>query len=195
MKPDGQEVDTASFSDNQLLNDYRRGDQAAAEKLFFRYYTGLLWRVRQRMGWLRNVEESEDVALSVLASVLHPEKDVYALPDAGLWPLLSKIADNKIRTHIQHWKRKIRDPNSVVSIDDNDPLVIGPTPEDAMRVEEAIRHLRESFDNEKRRSMIDCLLQGMSVAETARQVGRAERTVYKTRDAARQLLEKMAGDM
>ncbi len=55
---------------------------------------------------------------------------------------------------------------------------------------ELIEELREPFSG-RRRTVIDLLLDDLSIAEISHQTGLAERTVYKTRQAARQILDRI----
>ncbi len=193
MNPDTQEPDTAPLTDERLLDAYRRGSEAAAEALFQRYYARLVSLARKQMGgMLCQVEDSADVALSVFRSVFirgRGQQIELSLEDS-LWPLMVTITVNKIRNRVKYWTRQRRDRRQQVSLQDRDPLETGPTPEDAMRLQDLIEQLCEPFGG-RRRTIIDYLLQGLSVAEVARQTGVAERTVYKTRSAAREILEQM----
>ena len=193
MSPDAQETGTSSFTDEQLLDAYRQGSEAAAEALFQRYYARLVSLTRKQMGgMLCRVEDSADVALSVFRSIFIRGRGCQIELDAedSLWPLLVTVALNKIRNRVKYWKRQRRDHRRQVPLQDRDPLETGATPEDAMQLQELIEQLCEPFSG-RRRAVIDHLLQGLSVAEVARQTGVAQRTVYKTRAAARQILEQI----
>jgi len=141
---------------------------------------------------LCQVEDSADLALSVFRSVFIRGRGYTIELDTedSLWPLLVTVALNKIRNHVKYWKRQQRDHSLQVPLQDRDPLESGPTPEDTMQLQELIEQLCEPFGG-RRRAVIDHLLQGLSVAEVARQTGVAQRTVYKTRAAARQILEQI----
>ena len=195
MASDPWGSETESLRDEALLAAYRRGDEAAAQVLFERYYARLVGLARKQMGdLLDQLEDSTDVAQSVFRSVFLRGRahQIQLGPQDSLWPLLVTITVNKIRNHVKFHQRQRRDRRRQTALDtDRDPLEIGPTPEDALRLQETIEELRGSF-SQRRREIIDGLLKGLSVAEIAEQTGMAERTVYKTRQAVREILERMA---
>ncbi len=195
MASDPWGSETESLRDEALLAAYRRGDEAAAQALFERYYARLVGLARKQMGDLLNqLEDSTDVAQSVFRSVFLRGRahQIELGPQDSLWPLLVTITVNKIRNHVKFHQRQRRDRRRQTTLDnDRDPLELGPTPEDALRLQETIEELRGSF-SQRRRAIIDGLLQGRSVSEIAQQTGMAERTVYKTRQAVREILERMA---
>ena len=186
--------DHDSRADNALLEAYRRGDEAAAEALFHRYYVRLVSLTRSQMGgMLDRVEESVDVAQSVFQSVfLRGRTEQITLgPNDNLWPLLVSIAVNKIRNRVKYWTRQRRDRRRQIPLEESDPLETGPTAEDALRMQELIQRIREPF-GEHRQAIIDGLLEGLTVREISQRTGMAERTIYKTRQALREILERMA---
>ncbi len=209
MSPDKSQPDTVPFTDERLLAAYRRGceedadpaakaaGEEAAKVLFQRYYPRLMGLARKQMGWmLCQVEDSADVALSVFRSVFIRGRghQIELDPESSLWPLMATITINKIRNRVKfHGCEKRPSPDKRVPLQDHDPLEIGPTPEDAMQLQELIEQIRELFGG-RRAVILDYLLQGFSVAEIAEETGAAERTVYKTRAAVRQVLEQMLAD-
>jgi len=194
MCQDGPGTSSEGQGDEQLLAAYRDGDQAAAQVLFERYYVRLVRLARERMGALRGVEESADVAQSVFESVFLRGRacQIEIGPNDSLWPLLVTITINKIRNRIKYWSREKRDLRREVPLQGNDPLETGPLPEDATRLSDLVQQLLEPF-SPRRRKIIEHLLQDAPIPEIARQVGTSERTVYKTRQAAMQILEEVLG--
>lgn len=181
------------LGDDQLLAAYRNGDETAATVLFERYYARLVGLARKKMGGLlRDVEESSDLAQSVFQSVFLRGRDcqIQIGPQDSLWPLLVTITLNKIRNRAKYWGRKRRDRRREVPLEDRDPLETGPLPEDAARLNDLVEQLLEPF-NQRRRTIIEYLLQELPVAEIAHRVGTSERTIYKTRQAAMGILQQV----
>jgi RNA polymerase sigma-70 factor, ECF subfamily len=182
---------TESLPDQQLIEAYRQGSQQAATELFERYYVRLLELLRRQLGWrLKEVESSSDVAQSVLRSLFSEigEPGVQLGPNDSLWPLLVTISLNKVRNLGKFWQREKRDPTRQLPLDSaNDPLEQGPSPQDAAAVKELVERLLEPF-SERRRKIIELILEGEPVGHIATQLGTTERTVYNTRRAAAKML-------
>src|SRR4051812_28751710 len=183
-----------SVPDQQLIAAYQQGDEAAASELFERYYIRLLDLIRGQLGWkLREVEGSTDVAQSVLRSFFSQirQNHVQIGPDNSLWPLLVTIALNKMRNRGKFWQRECRDPSRQVPLEaQDDPLEQGPSPQDVVAVKELVDRLLEPF-SDRRRKIIELILEGRPVGEIATELGTTERTVYNTRKAAAKILEQV----
>ncbi len=196
MSTESRKSTPAPPCDEALLAAYRDGDQTAAEMLFQRYYARLVSLARSQMGYtLRQLEESSDVAMSVFESVFQRgrENRIYLDPNKNLWPLLVKITINKIRNHAKTGTRIKRDQRRTVPILDSELLEADAVPTHAMETKELILQLHDTF-GPRRRVVIDGLLEGLSVAQIAEKTGLAERTVYKTRQGIKEILERMAAD-
>lgn len=184
----------SSAPDRDLIAAYREGDEAAASALFERYYARLLELIRRQFGWkLRQVDGSMDVAQSVLRSFFSQirQNRVQIAPDDSLWPLLATIAINKVRNRGKYWQREKRDPDRQIALAaGSDPLEQGPSPDDAAVVKELIDRLLEPF-SDRRRRIIQLILEGSPVGQIAKEVGSTERTVYNTRRAAAKILEQV----
>jgi RNA polymerase sigma-70 factor, ECF subfamily len=185
---------SATATDEKLIAAYRQGDEAAASALFERYYARLLELIRRQFGWkLRQVDGSMDVAQSVLRSFFSQirQNRVQIAPDDSLWPLLATIAINKVRNRGKFWQREKRNPDRATAIAaGSDPLEQGPSPDDAAAVKELIERLLEPF-SDRRRRIIQLILEGCPVGQIAKEVGSTERTVYNTRRAAAKILEQV----
>jgi len=185
---------TESVSDQELILAYRQGDQEAAASLFERYYVRLLGLIRRQLGWqIKEMEGSADVAQSVLRSFFTQIRgnQVQIAPDHSLWPLLVTIALNKVRNRGKFWQRERRDPGKQVPLGHQaDPLESGPSPADAAELKELVNRLLEPF-SERRRRILELILEGQPVGEIAAQVGTTEQTVYNTRKAAAKILEQV----
>jgi len=183
--------------DQRLIQDYRSGDEEAARRLFERYHTRLIELIRRQLGYkLKEVEGSTDIAQSVMRSLFDHAKDdqVRFGPEDSLWPLLVTITLNKIRNKAKYWQRERRDRSRQVTLaEHNDPLESEPSPQDAAMLAELIQQLLEPFP-ERRRKIIELILEGYGVGEIAAMVGATERTVYNTRQAAAKILEQLVQD-
>jgi DNA-directed RNA polymerase specialized sigma24 family protein len=133
------------------------------------------------------------VAQSVLRSFFSQirQDHVQIGPDNSLWPLLVTIALNKMRNHGKFWQRERRDPARQVPLQaQDDPLEQGPSPQDVAAVKELVDRLLEPF-SDRRRRIIELILEGQPVGQIAAEVGATQRTVYNTRRAAAKILEQV----
>jgi DNA-directed RNA polymerase specialized sigma24 family protein len=180
--------------DDALATAYRHGDEDAAAALFERYYLRLLELVRRQRGWrLRDVEGTADVAQSVLQSFfcLLRANRIEVGPDDSLWPLLVTITLNKMRNRGKFWQRERRDPSRQVPLDEQlDPLESGPSPQDAAVLSELVERLLAPF-SDRRRRIVELILEGHPVHSIAGEVGTTERTIYNTRRAVAKILEQV----
>ncbi len=183
-----------SASDEALVAAYRAGDEQAAAELHSRYYARLIELIRRRQGWrLKQVEGSTDVAQSVLQSffTLLRDQQVRVGADDSFWPLLVTITLNKVRNRGKFWQRQRRDPVRQVPLEGGaDPLELGPSPEDAAILQELVEQLLAPF-SQRRRRIIELILEGHPVAAIAADTGATERTVYNTRQAAAKILAQV----
>lgn len=181
-------------ADRELLLAYRNGDERAAEALFTRYYELLVATTRKSLSLgLANVEAPSDIVQSVFRSVFRESRDNSIQIDPGdtLWPLLAKTAINKVRSRARHWQRQRRDFRRNVDPDDTfTPLERGPSSEDIVATTELVASLLKEF-SPTRRSILEMVLQGYKGCEIAEQLKVSERTVYNTRKAAAESLERL----
>jgi RNA polymerase sigma-70 factor, ECF subfamily len=182
--------------DRDLVSAYRNGNQQAAVALFHRYHTRLIGLVRRQTGWrLKELEESTDVAQSVLGSLFNQlqQNRLEVGPTDSLWPLIVTITLNKVRNRGKFWQRERRDPSRQVPLSEAaDPLEQEPSPEDAAITKDLIEQLLAPF-SDRRRRIVELILAGEPVGEIAAQVGTTERTIYNTRRAAAKILESTLG--
>jgi RNA polymerase sigma factor (sigma-70 family) len=180
-------------ADKHLIEEVQRGHIEATEQLYQRYYQRLVELARRQMNWrLRGVEGSSDLVQSVLRSVfeLIREERVQLPEDGDLWPLLVRIALNKIRNKAKYWKRERRDQNRLSSLSGIDAVQKEPTPEDVAALDETVKELFAHF-SDRRQAVLSRLLQDYKVGEIAAELGISERTVYNTRMAAAEVLREL----
>lgn len=185
---------TESEPDVALLSAYRSGDEQAARQLFERYYERLLGLIRRQSGWrLQEMEGSVDLAQSVWQNFFLQLRDrrVEVGDEAGLWPLLVTITLNKVRNRARFWQQQRRDTTRTTALSaGDDPLELGPSPDDAAVLEELIERLLAPF-SERRRRTLQMILEGHSVEQIAAEVGTTARTIYNTRQAAARILTQL----
>ncbi len=190
MCKDDTPLESDPLNDDELLRDYRAGEEAAARALCERYYKRLVSLARKQMGGtLREVEEPRDVVQSVFESVFRRASD-FELGPNGLWPLLAAILLCKIRSHIRFWKQECRDRSREMSLENMDPLECGPSPKDVTELNDLIDKLIEGFSSSHRQEIIRNLLQGFSAEEIACRLGVSKTTVYRTRQTLTIILKE-----
>jgi RNA polymerase sigma factor (sigma-70 family) len=184
-------------SDQELLAAYRQGDEEAAAVLFDRYYPKLVRLVARKTDRrFQRVEGHSDIVQSVLRSFFRRGRagqiDVGESED--LWPILTIITLSKIYNHAKFWKRNRRDVTRDIPAESTgDPLLRDPSPEEAAVLSEIVGKLLEAFP-QRRRRMLELLLDGFSVEEVVTEVGTSRSTVYNTRQAALNLLQELLDD-
>jgi RNA polymerase sigma factor (sigma-70 family) len=170
------------------IGEVKDGDEAAAERLFHRYFEQLVRLCRKKLGvHPRRVTNEEDAAQSAFASLFESmKKGRYPqLHDRGdLWRLLMKIAARKVINQIKHQcqvqKRnpgKVAGPHDPVEIEQ----VIGdePTPEYAAMVKEEYGRLLARLDDEASRQIAQLKLEGYTNKEIADMLHRPLRTIER----------------
>lgn len=184
----------------QLLDDWTRGDQAAANELFRRYVGRLTalarGRISRRLG--RRID-AEDVAHSAFRSFFVRARTgrVTVAENGDLWRLLVSIAVNKLHRQVQHnraGKRSFDREQSLATIGD-EALTARFTGASPPTVEEAAA-LAEEFElflaelSPLERKVIELRMQDHSQSEIAARVGRTERTVRRILTRLQQRLEQ-----
>jgi RNA polymerase sigma factor (sigma-70 family) len=178
--------------DGVLMAAWVAGDQDAAADLFVRYYDRVTALARSQLGWhLRGVESSADLALSVFDSLFAkcPQPNATLEGHASLWPLLVIMTFNKARNRRKFYARQKRDRRREVEIAAETLAELGSSPDDQAMLQEAADQLVSSFNSPRRQRIVRLLLEGHSASDIAHDLGTSKRTVYKTREAAINLLQ------
>jgi RNA polymerase sigma factor (sigma-70 family) len=179
-------------SDTDLVAAWCAGDQEAAARLFRRYYDRVKALARTRLGWrLHGVESSADLAQSVFQALFRQcrQQRVAIERQAGLWPLLAAMTVRKARNRHKFYSRRKRDRAREVDVDSLTTVDFGNSPLDIALLKDAVEQLVSSFDNPRRQRIVQLLLEGQRPGEIAQELGTSERTVYKTREAAIEILQ------
>jgi DNA-directed RNA polymerase specialized sigma24 family protein len=181
------------------IDDFRHGDQFAAQALWERYFQRLVHLARQRLpARVRQIADEEDVALSAFKSFC---RGVEAgrfprLADRDdLWRLLVVITGHK-SIHLVRDQRRQKRGGDV--LDDNNgqgmvalSQIIGqePTPEFAAQVAEEFRLLLDRLGNEELCSVAIWKMEGYTNDEIADRLKCATRTVERKLFLIRRVLE------
>ena len=189
---------------SQWIAELKAGDEAAAERLWKRYFAQLMALCHKRLGdHPRRAADEEDVALSAFASFLQGAQQgrFPRLQDRdGLWRLLVVIAARKVVDQRQRDSRQKRgggkvagesawmDPGSApggIGIEQ----VIGPepTPEFAASVLEQYQRLLDRLADPTLRSIATAKMEGYTNGEIADQIGCVRRTVERKLRVIRKL--------
>ncbi|MCA9265902.1 MAG: helix-turn-helix domain-containing protein [Planctomycetales bacterium] len=180
--------------DQELIEAFRRGEEAAATQLFRLYHDRIVELTRRNLSWqIRGLEGSSDIAQSALRSFFGQleKKAIQVTAEDGIWPLLVTITLNKVRSRGRYWGQQKRDARRTSPLPDVlDPLETEPSPEDAAILGDLVDELLGSF-SDRRRRIIELFMQDYGTSEIAREVGTTERTVYNTRKAAAEILQRL----
>lgn len=190
---------------DQVIENLRGGDAAAADELFARFSGQLCRLVQSKLGWrYRRKFDAEDVAQSVFKSFirLQATEDVSFDTWDALWGLLSLIAVRKCGHRLDYLRAACRDvarEHSVVldagdydrSRADLQALSREPTPTHAAMLSEALQRLFGELDERDQR-ITTLALQGHSTAEISNEIKRSERTVQRVLERVRDHLERAA---
>lgn len=187
------------------IEEVRNGDEAAAQKLWERYFGELVQFCRRKLAGGRIlVDDEEDVVLSAFDSFYRGAQQG-KFPDlkdrTNLWKLLVVIAVRKANRVIQHENTLKRGGGRTVdenALGDNcrieDIICHELTPDLAVQVAEEYERLILSLQDETQRSVAQLKLEGYSNLEIARQLGRSERTVERKLWAIRTMWSKESRD-
>lgn len=182
----------------ELLARLRNGDQEAASRIFHAYSRRLIALARGRLhGLIRQKTDPEDVMGSVFKSFFRRDAEQPFELDSwdSLLALLTVIALRKCGHHTRYFRAACRDvlreaagPAGEESQASWEAIAREPTPDEAAELTDTVERLMRGLD-ERGRAILSLSLQGYSVPEVAEQVGRSERTVFRTLERVRQGLE------
>jgi RNA polymerase sigma-70 factor (ECF subfamily) len=187
-----------------LVDRLRTGDAAAAAAVFRRFSHRLIGLARSRMEErIRRKDDPEDVVQSAFKSFFRRQADgEFDLKDwEGLWALLTVIVLRKCGRRVEYYRAFCRDINRerapAVGEDgsaaDWEAIARDPTPDEATMMAETVERLFGTLD-EQGRSIIQYALQGWKAGEISSELGIALRTVYRTLERVRLVLEQADKD-
>ncbi len=200
----GVDVESARREDRPLedkgsithwIHEIKRGESAAANALWERYFEKLVRLARRKLdGMPRGIADEEDVALSAFDSFCRAAAKG-RFPDLadrdGLWRLLIQMTARKAVDLIRYNERKKRKVFGESAIGDTDATdateaqgfaqVIGdePTPEFAAMVTEEYERLLALLEDPELEAIAIAKMEGFKNAEIARDRGCSVRTVER----------------
>jgi RNA polymerase sigma-70 factor (ECF subfamily) len=194
MQPD------SSFAD--LMERVRRGDQDAARRIVDTFFRRLIGLARLRLeGPILTKEGPEDVVQSALASFFRRQaSDPFELASwDSLWGLLSVITLRKCGHHVEYYLAQCRDIRREIGAADTmaddstapwQAIAREPRPEEAVALRDTLGHLLEDMD-QRERNIVQQTLEGYSVPQISRKVGRSEYLVRKVLDRVKERWRRM----
>jgi DNA-directed RNA polymerase specialized sigma24 family protein len=172
----------------QWLDELRRGDRDAAQRLWERYYPRLVGLARRRLKAAhRRVADEEDVALSAFDSFCRgaAEGRFPRLADRDeLWRLLVVITARKAG-HLVRREGRLRRGGGAPGGPGEAPweleqvLAGGPTPEFALQVAEEFLRLLGLLGDAELEAVAVWKMQGQTAAQIAERLGCVPRTVER----------------
>lgn len=185
-------------SDQDLVEQCRAGNDAAATELFNRYVTRLLAVARKRIGERMNSRlDPEDVVQSVFRSFFARLKNnEYRFDDDDdLSKLLVRITLHKTLRQIAHHRAARRDPNQEAlqrDVSRNEILHLladDPTPETVVAFVDQLDHFLARLSPEDQQILV-LRLQGNSTEEIAQQLDTYDRKVRRVLERVRALAQE-----
>jgi RNA polymerase sigma factor (sigma-70 family) len=184
-----------------LLEQYRGGDDRAAEALFARYFERLTLLARSRLSpRLAQRTDPEDIVLSVYRSFfVEARAGRFTLSRGGdLWRLLAGITRHKLLRQVRRQGAGCRTLDRELPLDrvDEGKLLAGrpdPSPDEAVALADELEQVLAHLDRFGRR-VLELRLQGAALAEIAEDTGRSERSVRRSLAAIRAQLSGRLGD-
>ena len=181
------------------LDQLKRGDLAAAQPLWDRYFRRLVTLARRRRAALpRGAADEEDVALSAFDSFCRNAERgrfPHLLDRDGLWALLVVVTSRKASHLLRDQRRQKRGGGERVEATLEQVLSEEPGPEFAAVVAEEWRRLLGILGDRELESVAVWKMEGYTVEEIARRLGYAPRSVKRKLQMIRRLWEtEVAGE-
>lgn len=187
-----------------LLQRWKTGDEQAAAELFDRYVSRLVALAGSRLSEaLRRRVEAEDIVQSAYRSFFrNAAEDRYTVDNSGqLWGLLAAITINKVRTHAKFHRAQKRDVSAEASMTASHscfgltPVEVAdePTADVAAALVEELSGVLETL-TPLQRDVFELYLQNQPNDKIALEVKRSARTVRRTLEEVRKLLEHQLGE-
>jgi RNA polymerase sigma-70 factor, ECF subfamily len=192
---------TDSF--DKLMDRLREGDDDAAGVIFYRFVDGLTARARQRLdSRLQAVVAPEDIVQSAFRSFFlrYAEGKFDLKRWNDLWGLLVVITLRKCGCKIKQLYGPRRNIGRQRSLNWGDSgssenwaaIARDPTPAEAAALADIVEQLMEGLNGQERR-ICELRMQGFSVAEIAKQLGRTSYLVNVALDRIKKRLKDTYG--
>jgi RNA polymerase sigma-70 factor (ECF subfamily) len=185
---------TVEDKTRDLVAQAQAGDEAALSQLCKVYGARVLWIIRLRMGSeLRSKLESVDIVQDVLLSALKDLGNFTCKTEGDFLRWLSKIAENRLRGHLQRLHANKRDIRKEVRLNDHRPTaedsvaaaldaVVTTTPSAIVSKREDLDKLSRAIDAlkpEYRQVIVLTKIEGLSYKEIGDQLGKSSEAVRK----------------
>ena len=185
----------------ELTDRLRAGEDAAAREIFQRYTRQLIALARRRFNRVIGAKvDPEDVVQSAYKSFFrrYGGGKLEAGGWNGLWGLLTLITLRKCADRVGYYQAECRDASREVSPPQSsqareswqEAVSREPTPLEAAMLDETVGQLLCALEEDER-PILELSLQGYTVQEISRQLGRAERSVRRLRERIRKRLERL----
>ncbi len=191
------------------IGDLKAGDEAAAERLWQRYFQRLVGLARAKLGTSnRRAADEEDVAISAFDSFCRGAaagKFPLLTDRDSLWPLLVVLTVRKACDQVNHERRQKRGGGRVQAEADLQRLadeqvfrldrLLGeePTPEFAAMMTEQCQRLLDALDDDQRQIALG-KLQGDSNQELAQHLNCGIRTIERRLGLIRRIWEAQSSE-
>lgn len=166
------------------IQDVRRGDERAAQKIWERYSTALAGLARKKLAASKRREADEHDVVQEAFAAFFRAAQADRLPQLAdrddLWRLLVSITENKARDQLKQQRRKKRGGGlvrgeSVYAVPNHDRSAAGmdqsagpdPTPEFAAQTIEECRRLLHRLPDDQLRKIVLLKLEGYTREEIA----------------------------
>jgi len=182
----------------KLVDQCRRGDQAASQALFDRYVARLIAMVHRRMSTrLGRRVDAEDVVQSAFRSFfVGVNEEKFQIDQSGdLWRLLVVISLNKLRRRVAYHRAAKRGMDAEQSMtgrreEENrhcfEVAASEPLPDAAAAVMDEFETLTSRLEPHQV-EILRLRMHGYELTEIAEQVGKSERTVRRLLEKVRQM--------
>jgi RNA polymerase sigma-70 factor (ECF subfamily) len=194
--------DSTDDSFDDLMGRLRRGDNAAAAKVFNEFANRLIDLVQKRLGpKIRRKVDPEDVLQSVFRSFFRRQAtgQMEELETwDSLWGMLVVIAVRKCGHRVEYFRAACRDVQREVAepgLPESSGLagIVSdpePTPAEEAVLNDLVQHLMGRLEG-RHPQILALSLQGFTIPEISAQVGCTERTVYRVLERVKSWLQQL----
>ena len=198
----GSNMDRSGLNSEELLGQVAAGNSAASMEVFDRYVKRLMALVRTRMSAkLQRRADPEDIVQSAYRSFfLHAQSEEYVWRRSGdLWRLLAGITLHKLYGQIEWHSAARRDmakeesKGASTNATEFTPVDREPTPDVAVALTEQLQQVLSKL-TPTARLVLGSRLQGQTIDEIGRDLGRSQRTVRRLLAQAERSIEQLAHD-
>lgn len=185
-------ADDADFQ--AVLTALNEGDQDAARKIYERFIDRLVALASSRLDRKHQSKiDPQSVAHSALMSFFGGQKDgAFELQNWGMvLGLLSHITFRKCLNRNRYFRQKRRNESGVIQFADWQNADKAPGPEEQVMLEELLEKALNSLKHPERKEMVELFLDGNSTDEVADRVGFSQRTVQRSIDEFKTVLQQL----